>query len=215
MSQSRKIKIGGGEEERAEIRDGDNDKPDPVESPGDPEPGEDVSAADPVQDLESQLTAKEKEAQENYDRLLRVSAEFENYKKRSARDFSDFKKYANRALLKDMLSVVDNLELAIQSAGEKNAHAASLLEGLNMTLQEMLRVFEKHGVKPLESVGQPFDPALHEAMMQEQTDDQPENTVVREMQKGYLLNDRLLRPAMVVVAKSQSDADGNESQSGE
>jgi molecular chaperone GrpE len=84
-----------------------------------------------------------------------------------------------------------------------------------MTLQEMLRVFEKHGVKAVESVGQPFDPALHEAMMQEQTDEQPENTVVREMQKGYLINDRLLRPAMVVVSKSSSDADANESQSGE
>ena len=156
---------------------------------------------DPIKELEEQLNAKEEEAKETYDRLLRVSAEFENYKKRSAREMEDFRKFANQSLLKEMLSVVDNLELAINSANEKHKSESSLKEGLNLTLKEILRVFEKFNVIPIESKGKTFDPTYHEAVMQEETDEHPENTVISEMQKGYLIHDRLLRPAMVVVAK--------------
>ena len=156
---------------------------------------------DPIKELEEQLNAKEEEAKETYDRLLRVSAEFENYKKRSAREMEDFRKFANQSLLKEMLSVVDNLELAINSANEKHKSESSLKEGLNLTLKEILRVFEKFNVTPIESKGKTFDPTYHEAVMQEETDEHPENTVISEMQKGYLIHDRLLRPAMVVVAK--------------
>jgi len=155
----------------------------------------------PIKELEDQLNAKQEEAKETYDRLLRVSAEFENYKKRSAREMEDFRKFANQSLLKEMLSVVDNLELAINSANEKHKSESSLKEGLNLTLKEILRVFEKFSVTPIESKGKTFDPTYHEAVMQEETDEHPENTVISEMQKGYLIHDRLLRPAMVVVAK--------------
>jgi molecular chaperone GrpE len=165
---------------------------------------EDVAAGDPVKELETKLDAKEEEAKDNYDRFLRVSAEFDNYKKRSARELDDFRKYANQALLKEMLSVVDNLELAIHSADENQTHESSLKEGLDLTLREMLRVFEKFQVTPIESIGKAFDPTYHEAVMQEETDEFPENTVVTEMQKGYLIHDRLLRPAMVVVAKPKT-----------
>jgi molecular chaperone GrpE len=167
---------------------------------------------DPIKELEDQLNAKEEEAKETYDRLLRVSAEFENYKKRSAkkrsaREMDDFRKFANQSLLKEMLSVVDNLELAINSANEKQKSDSSLREGLDLTLKEILRVFEKFSVSPpIESKGKSFDPTYHEAVMQEETDEHPENTVITEMQKGYLLHDRLLRPAMVVVAKPSTKA---------
>jgi molecular chaperone GrpE len=153
-----------------------------------------------IEELEAKLEAKEQEAKETYDRLLRVSADFENYKKRSAREMEEFRKYANQSLLKEMLSVVDNLELAINSSNDKKKTDKHLIEGLNLTLNEILRVFEKFDVKPIEAQGKAFDPAFHEAVMREETDDFPENTVVSEFQKGYLIHDRLLRPAMVVVA---------------
>ena len=165
---------------------------------------EDVAPGDPVKELEAKLDAKEEEAKDNYDRFLRVSAEFDNYKKRSARELEDFRKYANQSLLKEMLSVVDNLELAIHSADENQTHESSLKEGLDLTRREMLRVFEKFQVTPIESKGKAFDPTYHEAVMQEETDEFSENTVVTEMQKGYLIHDRLLRPAMVVVAKPKT-----------
>lgn len=158
---------------------------------------------DPVQDLETKLKSKEKEAEENYDRLLRVSAEFENYKKRSTREMEEFRKFANQSLIKEMLSVVDNLELAMNSTNGHKAIDKGLLQGLEMTHKEILKVFEKFNVKPIEAKGQTFDPTFHEAVMQEENDDFDDNTVTNELQKGYLIHDRLLRPAMVVVAKSK------------
>jgi molecular chaperone GrpE len=210
MSEYKKIRIGSNDDQADDQRRNDESKTE-SDVPREPEPADDANGEDSVQTLRDKLIEKEKEAQDTYDRLLRVSAEFDNYKKRSSREMADFRKYANQSLLKEMLSVVDNLELAIQSAGEKNGHEFSLVEGLNMTLQEMLRIFEKFNVTPVESVGQPFDPAFHEAMMQEKTDEYPENTVIREMQKGYTIHDRLLRPAMVVVAKPTFEADENDS----
>ena len=162
---------------------------------------------DPMKDLEAQLAAKEQEAQENYDRLLRVSAEFENYKKRTSRELEEFRKFANQSLIKELLSVVDNLELAMESTNGHQAIDQGLLQGLEMTHREILKVFEKFNVKPIEAKGQVFDPNFHEAVMQEETDEVEANTIVNELQKGYLINDRLLRPSMVVVARSKANKD--------
>jgi molecular chaperone GrpE len=118
----------------------------------------------------------------------------------------EFRKYANQSLLKEMLSVVDNLELAISSSNDGENADKNLIEGLNLTLNEILRVFEKFNVTPIEAQGKTFDPAYHEAVMREETDDYPENTVISEFQKGYLIHDRLLRPAMVVVAVPKTKA---------
>jgi molecular chaperone GrpE len=170
---------------------------------GEPDNTDQAEDNSPAQDLEAKLKSKEKEAQENYDRLLRVSAEFENFKKRSAREMDDFRKFANQSLIKEMLSVVDNLELAMDSTNGHKAIDKGLLQGLQMTHREILKVFEKFNVKPIEAKGQTFDPTFHEAVMQEENDDFDDNTVISELQKGYLIHDRLLRPAMVVVAKSK------------
>jgi molecular chaperone GrpE len=166
-----------------------------------------VRADDPVKDLEAQLEAKEQEAKENYDRLLRVSAEFENYKKRTSREFEEFRKFANQSLIKELLSVVDNLELAMNSTNGHQTIDQGLLQGLEMTHKEILKVFEKFNVKPIEAKGQVFDPSFHEAVMQEETDEVDPNTVVSELQKGYLIHNRLLRPSMVVVARSRANRD--------
>lgn len=170
---------------------------------------DEAQAQDPMKDLEEKLASKEREAQENYDRLLRVSAEFENYKKRAAREMEEFRKFSNQALIKEMLSVVDHLELAMNSTEGHKSIEKGLLEGLKMTHNEILKVFEKFHVTPISAMGKTFDPTFHEAVMQEETDDFPENTVVKELQKGYLIHDRLLRPAMVVVAKSTTKKDDN------
>jgi len=196
MSQKKKIKINIDAEETA--KNENTEKPAPAdEKPLESETGD---AENSLKEMEAKLEVKEEAAKETYDRLLRVSADFENYKKRATREMEEFRKYANQSLLKEMLSVVDNLELAINSSNDGGKTDKTLIEGLNLTLNEILRVFEKFDVKPIEARGKTFDPAYHEAVMREETDDYPENTVVSEFQKGYLIHDRLLRPAMVVVA---------------
>jgi molecular chaperone GrpE len=162
---------------------------------------------DPIKELEAKLEAKEKEAVETYDRLLRATAEFDNYKKRSSREMAEFRKFANQSLIKEMLSVVDNLELAMNSSNGNKAIDKDLLQGLEMTHKEILKVFEKFDVKPIDAKGRPFDPSFHEAVMQEETNDSPKNTVVNELQRGYMIHDRLLRPSMVVVAKPKENND--------
>jgi molecular chaperone GrpE len=172
-----------------------------------PEMADPAQAENPMAELEARLEAKEQEARENYDRLLRVSAELDNYKKRASRDQAELRKFANQSLIKEMLSVVDNLELAMNSTNGHKTIDQGLLQGLDMTHKEILKVFEKFNVKPIEAKGQTFDPTFHEAVMQEATDEFDENTVINELQKGYLIHDRLLRPAMVVVARPKESTD--------
>ncbi|MFO7495371.1 MAG: nucleotide exchange factor GrpE [Desulfobacterales bacterium] len=168
---------------------------------------------DETAELEAKIEAARQEAQANYERLLRVSAEFDNYKKRSAREIQDFRKYANETLLKELLPMVDNLELAIKSASEESNGQESLVNGIDLTLKEILRVLNKFGVQAVEALNQPFDPVFHQAVVSEESDTHPKNTVIQELQKGYTLHDRLLRPSMVVVAKPK--ADGGAGQTGE
>ncbi len=153
--------------------------------------------------LEERCKAAEEEARQNYDRLLRVSAEFENYKKRTQRDMEDFRKYANEAILSELLSVIDNLERAIQSGRDSEGSIDQLTQGVDLTLKELLKIFERFSVRQIDAVGRSFDPNFHQAVLQETSNDHPTNTVLREFQKGYLLHDRLLRPAMVVVSKAE------------
>lgn len=160
---------------------------------------------DAVGELEMKFEAAQTEAKETYERLLRVSAEFENYKKRLTREMDDTRKYANQELFKELLAVVDNLELALKAAKDAGGTDNGLADGVELTLKEILKIFHKFSVKPIEALGKPFDPKYHEAMMREETDEQPENTVVSEMQRGYMIHDRLLRPAMVVVAMPKSN----------
>ncbi len=155
--------------------------------------------------LQSRVTELEKEAQSNYDRFVRVTADFENFKKRTAREMSDLRKFANEKLLKEILSVVDNLQRAIESGAKTDSGKDKLLEGVEITLKDILRMLEKYGVKEFDSKGEVFNPAYHQAMMQEQTDQYPDNTILSELQKGYTIHDRLLRPAMVVVGRNPSD----------
>ncbi|MEJ2641713.1 MAG: nucleotide exchange factor GrpE [Desulfosarcinaceae bacterium] len=152
-------------------------------------------------DAEDPLTAAKNEAADYYDRLLRLSAEFENYKKRSSRELADFRKFANEMIIKDLLGVIDNLERALASAADQEGNANSIAEGVELTLKEIFKILEKNGVTAISADGEAFDPTYHQAVMQQETTDHPPNTVVQELQKGYLLHNRLLRPSMVVVSK--------------
>ena len=159
---------------------------------------------DPLKDMEANLASLKQEAKENYDRFLRISADFENYKKRSVREMNDFRKFANESLVLAMLPVIDNLERALESTGDDQSENQSVVEGVQMTLSEILKIFEKFHVNQIESVGKPFDPGFHQAVMQQETDNHPDKTVLKELQKGYLMHDKLIRPAMVVVSKNKT-----------
>ena len=153
-----------------------------------------------VEELKKKLEEKEKEAKENYDRLLRMAADFENYKKRAAKEKEEWTKFANEDLLKGVLPFIDNLERAVNHAQKVN-DTGVLIEGVRLTLQQLLQSLSKFGLSSFESTGKPFDPAVHEAMLVVETDQYEPNQVIEEFQKGYLLNDRLLRPATVSVSK--------------
>ena len=169
---------------------------------------------DPLKEMEARLESMEQELKDSHDRFLRVSAEFENYKKRAAREMNDFRKFANESFAKAMLNVVDNLDRAIESSSGDNHSNSSVVEGVNMTLKEILKIFGQFGVKPFESLGKTFDPAVHQAVMQEESDNHPEKTILTELEKGYMIHDRLLRPAMVVVSK-KTDSENQEKQAQE
>jgi molecular chaperone GrpE len=163
-----------------------------------------ASAAETIgsehENLRKELAAKELEAKDHYDRFLRQVAELDNFKKRSAREREEVSRFANEALIKDLLAVVDNLERAIAHASG-GGNGKPIVEGVEMVLKGLLDVLAKHGVTQISAVGQPFDPSMHEAMAQVESDAHEANHVVDELHKGYTLRGRLLRPALVSVAK--------------
>jgi molecular chaperone GrpE len=153
-----------------------------------------------IEELKKKLEEKEKEAKENFDRLLRQAADLDNYKKRAVKEKEEWTKFANEDLIKALLPFIDNLERAINHA-VKVEDAGVLIEGVRLTIQQLLQALNKFGLSSFESQGKPFDPALHEAILLVSSDQYEPNQVVEEFQKGYLLNDRLIRPATVSVSK--------------
>lgn len=157
-----------------------------------------------AEDQSELLAQKEEEVRLLQDRLLRMAAELENTRKRLEREKADGILYANESLLRELLPSVDNLERAIEH-GENEADFQGLLEGVRMTLKGFLGALAKFGCTPFEAVGKEFDPNFHEALMQQESDEYPQRAVIRELQRGYVLNDRLLRPASVIVSKASGD----------
>lgn len=142
------------------------------------------------------------EAEKNRDLLLRTQADAENMKKRLEREKADFLKFANENLIKDLLPVLDNLERALGYADKDVVDQEGVLEGVRLTYEGLRNVLEKFGVTPVSALGEHFDPNFHEAVMQKEDPDVEGNTILEEIQKGYLLNDRLIRPSMVVVSRA-------------
>ncbi len=159
-----------------------------------------------VELTEIKKTTKEKDnlAKEYLKHSERLQADFDNYKKRQEKKQKEFIEFANAELLNNLLSVVDNLERALDSAKD-NKNAKAIKEGVTNILKEFHNILNKEGVKPIQSIGHRFDPYIHEAVMKIDTDKYSEETVIEEFQKGYYIKSKILRPAMVKVAVSNSE----------
>lgn len=157
-----------------------------------------------VDQATAQLAFALQKAEEYRDQALRTQADMENLRRRTEKEIQDARKFALERFAKDLLVVVDSLELGIQAAVGDAPEVVKHREGSELTLKQFLQVLEKYNVRPIDALGQKFDPALHQAMTMEQTDEFEPNTVTKVFQKGYTLNDRLLRPAMVVIAKPKA-----------
>lgn len=152
-------------------------------------------------DLSEELEAAREDARNNHELYVRALAEMDNLRKRNQREKEDIAKFGNENILREILPVIDNLERAVDHAGNQEG-GEGLMEGVQMTLNQFSNVLQKFGVEVLSAQGEPFDPAHHQAMGQLETDEVPVNHVAQELQKGYLLNNRLLRPSLVMVAKA-------------
>ncbi|CBE69305.1 Protein grpE (HSP-70 cofactor) [Candidatus Methylomirabilis oxygeniifera] len=152
--------------------------------------------------LQADLKERTTEIESLNDRLLRLHAEFENYKKRASRERSEFVRFANEGLILELLPVVDSLEHAVATV-RIGGDVQGLTEGVDIILRLFQTTLEKVGVKPIEAVGHEFDPNVHQAVAQVETTDGRDNIAVEEVRRGYLLEGRLLRPAMVKVSKAK------------
>jgi len=152
-----------------------------------------------------ELKSRAAKADDHWERLLRTTADFENFKKRAARERQDAVKYANEGLLQKLIPVLDTFEMALAAAQTGPADGQALKDGIAMTQQQFRNTLLEAGLEEVEAGGKPFDPNLHEAVSQQETDAVPEGHVAQQLRKGYKLRERLLRPASVVVAKKPAD----------
>jgi molecular chaperone GrpE len=147
----------------------------------------------------AQLEELKKQADDNYQRYLRAQADFDNFRRRARQEKEDFAKYASLKLIEQLLPVVDNFGRAL-AASKDNRDYDALVKGLDMTYRQLDQVLVQEGLSPIETLGQPFNPELHQAVMQVESDEHGEGIVVEELQKGYMLKDKVIRPAMVKVS---------------
>ncbi len=158
-----------------------------------------------IKELEEKLKDKTTEAQANYDKFLRACAEFENFKKRLEKEKKDLVRFSNEELVKELLSVIDNLERALDRKGDTE-NVKDLRDGVNLTLQQLLKTLNKFGLEQVSALGERFDPNKHEAIAIEESQEHDEGVVVNEIQKAYFFKDRLLRPALVSVSGQKKPA---------
>lgn len=163
---------------------------------------ESVVEPTPIEQLAQQLADTTRQAEENWDKFARTQAELENLRRRSEKELQNAHKYALEKFSKELLTVADSLELGLQAAAGDAPDVAKLREGMELTLKQLNSVLEKFGVRAVDPMGEKFNPELHQAMAMQPAADAEPNMVVKVFQKGYLLHDRLLRPAMVVVAQA-------------
>ena len=167
-----------------------------------------VKAKEMVQINEAELSILKKEVEEHkkmsdeyFDRFLRLQAEFDNAKKRMQRDQQEFIKYANEQIIVELLGILDDLERSVEARESNHQDPQAFLKGIEMILSHLYEMLKKHKVRPIEAKGKQFDPHQHEALMQTESNEYKEDTVIAELQKGYVLGDRVIRTAKVQVAK--------------
>ncbi len=161
--------------------------------------------------LKERLEKSEKEYKELEDRLLRLAAEFDNYKKRTAREFQSIIKNANEELISQLVETLDNFQRALDSASRSNSTKNSndfdsFHKGVELIYQHFRDILGKEGLKEIKAIGEPFDPHLHEAVMQQESGEFPEGVVIDEISKGYILNDKVIRHSKVIVSKGKNSS---------
>jgi molecular chaperone GrpE len=172
-------------------------------SPAEPEPLVNLESNTVTPEQFEHLKQRAAKAEENWERLLRTTADFDNFKKRSARERQEAIRYANESLLQKLVPVLDNFDMALSAAQTAQTETTkSLRDGISMIYQQLKTGLIEAGLEEVDAAGKAFDPNLHEAVSQIETSELPEGQVVQQLRKGYKLRDRLLRPASVVVAKA-------------
>jgi len=162
--------------------------------------GANATAASP---LEEQLATAKKEAADNYERYLRVTADLENFRRRTVREKDELRQYATGRVLEELLPVLDNLALGISAAKAPNADLKNLVGGIGMVQEQLKSALSNHGLKEINPIGQKFDPNQHESISSQPSAEVPEGSVLQVVRTGYTLNGRLLRPASVIVSAGQ------------
>ena len=186
------------------MKDVENNKESEAENAAN-EPVATIDAATVTPEQFGELKERAAKADEHWDRLLRTTADFDNFKKRAAREKQDAIKFANEGLLQKLIPILDNFDMALSAAQNAQTDAVqSLQTGVNMIYQQFKNAMTEAGLEEISAEGKIFDPNLHEAVSQQETLDVPEGQVVQQLRKGYKFRDRLLRPATVVVAKRPS-----------
>ena len=194
-----------GESETTEQQEAmaDNGAVDASASDDDEGPSDEASAEVEldIDSLAAALATERKRADENWDRVLRMQADIENQRKRSQREVQNARKFALEGMINDLLPVRDSLEMGLAAASQDDADITSIIEGSELTLKMLSQAFEKYNIEEVNPVDQKFNPEFHQAMSMQEIEGRESNTVVNVLQKGYTLNERLLRPALVIVAK--------------
>jgi molecular chaperone GrpE len=157
--------------------------------------------------ISSKVVELENSINQYKDQLLRKAAEFENYKKRVENDSSNIIRFANEDLIEKLLPVLDDFERSFEALKDARSESESFIKGVEMIYNKLKRVLDLQGIKPLEAVGKPFDPELHDALLQMPSADHPPHTVMQEVEKGYILNDRVIRHAKVIVSTEPQSSD--------
>jgi len=163
-----------------------------------------------LEELQKQLKQAQKKAEQNWDKAVRSQAEMENLKRRTQKDLENAHKYGLEKFAKELLSVIDSLEFGIQASTSDLPEVVALREGSELTIKQFENVFAKFNIEALEPIGQTFNPELHQAMTMQPSADVEPNTVINVLQKGYILNGRLIRPAMVVVSQAAKPVDDSD-----
>ncbi len=202
MSEEVKIKV---TDKRTLGKDPGPEDVDPDESPEEESP--EIDPED--QEEQARIVDPEQIIAQQKDQILRLHAEFDNYRKRNERETASFKRYANEGLIKAVLPHLDNLDRALEHCRVDNPEDP-LLTGVELTIKGLMDALTQFGVSRIEALGQPFDPSLHEAVMKQEDAKLDDNTVLAETQAGYLLHDRLLRPAMVIVSARPQEKQAGE-----
>ncbi|MDX9702237.1 MAG: nucleotide exchange factor GrpE [Candidatus Auribacterota bacterium] len=173
---------------------------------------QDTDQQEETQDQDGTAAPEDEKQKDYFDQMLRIQAEFDNYRKRINRERDEFRKYAVEQLLLELLPIIDNFRLALTSLEEHVVpENHKFFEGVEMIYRQLCRTLEKNGVQAIETIGKPFDPCYHNALQQIESSDVPENHVLHEVAKGYMMHGKLLRPAAVVVAKEPA-SDGSQQQ---